>query len=115
MSMKSKFILVILFSIFITIVSFPITAGEVKKTPSIDFSKDIKRLSILQNKFTKSKDPVERYKYASIITDYLKRMSSRIEKVKTIYYKPAMFIMAEELPDTIKLKNWDVEVDGTID
>lgn len=118
MSMKNKFILTILFAIIMSpFFPIPPNADETntRQIPTVDFSKDIKRLSILQDKFIEAKTPVERYKYASIMCDYLKNMTLRIESVKDLYYKPAVFIMTDELPDTIEIKDWEVSTNGTID
>lgn len=108
MSMRNKLIVTIIFVIILGgLLSSPAVTDDDKTVISIDFSKDINRLSTLQNKFREAKSPVERYQYASIIVEYIKRMSLRAEKVRDLYYKPAMLIMTEELPSTIELKTWD--------
>ena len=69
------------------------------KNATIDFTRDFKRLTILQEKFQKSTNPVDKYNYSSAIIEYTERMLKELKEINSVYYKPAMLIMTGEIPD----------------
>lgn len=94
--MKNKFILLVMcLSFLILIPSLSTSHSEVY---NVSFHRDVVRLQTLQSKFEAATSPVDKYKYAAAIRDYLSLMEEKADDLKKTYYQPAMLIMTGEIP-----------------
>ena len=92
--MIKKFILI--FSFVLILISSPVLSSDIPIS-SLDITGEINRIIILQNKFNNTKEPIERYKYSSLMVDYLDALKTKMEDIKKAYYIPALIMSTPEI------------------
>lgn len=96
---KACLMVLALLLIFTSSSNTHILQSKETKKMEIDLTKDFQRLTILQEKFKQSTNPLDRYNYSSAIIEYTERMLKELKEINSVYYKPAMLIMTGEIPD----------------
>lgn len=82
-----------------------VSGDFITKLPkNINLSRDIERLTVLQQKFNSSNNPVERYMYSSALVDYLHKLLHRVEDINEVYYRCSIPIITGEIPNPINKK-----------
>lgn len=88
--------IVLIFSFVFILTSSPVISNDIPIS-SLDITGEINRIIILQNKFNNSKNSIERYKYSSLMVDYLDALKSKMEDIKKAYYIPALIMSTPEI------------------